>query len=87
MRNTFRDVTGGYTGYLDWRELFDGLSVIFDTDEETEEYWDMFLRAFYLDSHDRRSVPREEFYRETGIPASEIDWSLWRDIMGYSSRK
>jgi hypothetical protein len=86
-REDYRGITGTYTGYLDWHELFDILQVDFDSDDEREYFWDMFLRAFYLDTHDRGHVPRDRFYRETGIPASAIDWAEWRDLMGYSSRK
>lgn len=87
LREDYRDITGTYTDYLDWLDLFDNLQVDFDDDDERKYFWDMFLRAFYLDSHDRDSVPRDEFYRQTGIPRSAIDWSEWRDLMGYSSRK
>jgi hypothetical protein len=83
MQNIFTDVTGGsLTGsnYLEWRELYDHLSVIFDTDEEIEHYWDQFLRAFYLTSSEPGSVSRQRFYRNTGIPANQIDWDLWREI-------
>jgi hypothetical protein len=75
------------TGYLDWRDLFEPLEVIFDGDSEKEQYWDMFLRAFKLSTHDRGYIRRETFYNRTGIPRSQIDWSLWRDIMGYSGNR
>jgi hypothetical protein len=83
------------TEYLDWRDLFEPLETIFDVpgesqaeiNREKERYWDMFLRAFKLTTHDRGHIRRETFYNRTGIPRSQIDWSLWRDIMGYSNRR
>lgn len=86
MQQDYRDIHGTLTEYLDWREIYDQLTVIFDDDAEIEYYWDMFLRAFMLPLSDNRSVPREQFYRETGVPPSEIDWGLWRDVMGYANR-
>lgn len=78
---------GTLTEYQDWRDLFMPLEVIFDGDTEKEQYWDMFLRSFKLRASDRGSVRRETFYSRTGIPRSAMDWSLWRDIMGYQSRR
>jgi hypothetical protein len=90
MEDIFTNVTGGsLTGndYLEWREIYDPLSVTFtyhDTDEENnaaiERYWDEFLRAYYLTTHDSGYVPRAQFHTDTGIPDSQIDWDLWRSI-------
>jgi hypothetical protein len=82
MQDIFENITGGLTGhnYLEWRELYDPMSVIFDDDSETEEYWEQFLRAYYLASSEAGSVSRDQFHRETGIPRSELDWELWRNL-------
>jgi hypothetical protein len=86
MRAIFRRVKmlagdpADLTGYLDWREIYDPLSIIFDGDAEVERYWNMFLRSYYLTSNEPGSVPRRRFHNETGIPDSQVDWDLWRAI-------
>jgi len=88
MQRLYYRVNGrSLTEYQDWRDLFEPLEIIFDGDSEKEQYWDMFLRAFKLRTSDPGHIKRETFYKRTGIPRSEIDWALWRDIMGYRSRK
>jgi hypothetical protein len=89
MQQIYEGITHDWqlSDYQDWRDLFDALSVIFDSDEETEHFWDMYLRSFYLTSRDEHSIPRETFYRESQIPRSQIDWEDWRDVMGYGKRK
>jgi hypothetical protein len=82
MQGIYRNIEGGYTDYLDWRELFDQLAVIYESDAEREDFWDEFLRAFKLRMSDPRSVSRETFYSDSGIPKERIDWGLWRDVMG-----
>src|SRR6267154_274804 len=85
MQRIYRRWNGNsLTGYLDWRDLFLPLEVIFDGDAEKQRYWDMFLRAFMLSTHQKGHIKRETFYSRTGIPRSEIDWDLWRDIKGYN---
>lgn len=85
LRGTYQDVTGTTTGYLDYRELFDNYSFIYD-DEEKLEYFDMFLRAFYLNRDAPGSVSRDEFWRQSGVPKSAFDWEEWREVRGYSTR-
>lgn len=87
MAEIFNDVTGGGYNYQEWRELYDPLGQIFryhgdrDADDaEVENYWDEFLRAYYLTTADPGHVPRERFHSDTGIPQSEVDWDLWREI-------
>jgi hypothetical protein len=101
MREIYTRVNNGkLTEYLDWRELFMQHEVVFAepmTGTETpspaviqrqvEEGFNLFLRAFKLSTHQRGHVKRETFFSRTGIPRSEIDWALWRDIMGYSGKK
>lgn len=65
-------------GYADWRELFDEFSFIFDTYREIEQYWDEFLRAYFLTTNEPGHVSRERFHNDTGIPPGQIDWELWR---------
>jgi hypothetical protein len=86
MREIFNDVAGGYN-YHEWREVYDPMSVVFqyhDTEDEDnediEDYWDMFLRSYYLTSSEPGSVPREQFHNDTNIPPAEVDWDLWRAI-------
>lgn len=66
--------------YQDWRETFDHFEPIFDGDEEIEQGWDEYLRAYYLTTDEAGHVPREDFHNDTGIPRSEIDWDLWRAL-------
>src|SRR6185312_5514924 len=68
------------TDYPEWRDTFDHMAVIFDGDEEIEEGWDEYLRAYYLTSDEDGHVDRAEFHSDHGIPRSEIDWELWRAI-------
>lgn len=83
MLRTYQRITGSQTDYMDWRNLWEPLEIIFDGDREIEQYWNMFLRAYYLRADAPGAVSRRHFHNETGIPQSEIDWALWRDIMGY----
>jgi hypothetical protein len=85
MQQIYVDITApheppgnGLTGYLDWREIYDPLSIIFDTPQQVERYWDRFLRAYYLTTHDAGFERRETFHNDTGIPYGEMDWDLWR---------
>jgi hypothetical protein len=87
LHSTYRQIEGTDTGYLDWLGMFETLSIDFEDDAEHVQLWDHFLRAFTKRADDRGSRSRESFYRETGIPKSAIDWPLWRDLMGYKSRK
>lgn len=88
MREIFQDVTDGYGhDYPEWREVYDPMSVVFDylptqeeIDEAVEDNWDDFLRAYYLTSDEGGSIARDRFHQNTGIPPSEIDWDLWREI-------
>jgi hypothetical protein len=53
MQLIYRMITGNTTEYLDWRELYNPVAVVFEGDERQEErYWDMFLRSFYLTTQD-----------------------------------
>lgn len=72
---------------MDWRDLFEPLEVIFDGNSQKEQFWDMFLRAFKLTTRDKGHIRRETFYNRTGIPRSQIDWSLWRDITGSGTER
>lgn len=80
MLGIYEQVTGSYTGYLDWRELYDPISIIFDGDAQVERYWSQFLRAFYLTTKESGHIKRQTFYNNTGVPPSEIDWELWREL-------
>jgi hypothetical protein len=90
MQDIFRDVTDESLrdgNYREWREVYDPLSVIFEyhdtdaeDDEEVEEYWDEFLRAYYLTTGEENYVLRDQFHNDSGIPKSELDWDLWREI-------
>jgi hypothetical protein len=87
MREIFEDVTGTDYDYEEWREIYDPMSTVFmyhdteeENDEEVEQYWDEFLRAYYLTSAEPGNVSRDQFHRDTGIPESRIDWDLWKNI-------
>ncbi len=86
MQDTYRHIRGlahdrrNLTEYQDWRDTFDHLSVIFDSDEEIEEGWDEYLRAFYLTTDEDGHITRQDFYNMTGIPKSQIEWDLWRAL-------
>jgi hypothetical protein len=82
MQRIFIDITGGLAGtnYPEWRELYDPLAVIFDDYGEIEFYWSEFLGAYYLTTSESGHVNRKQFHRETGIPQSEIDWELWKEL-------
>lgn len=87
MRAEFERVTGGITNYEAWREIYDPMSTNFinesdpdETERETEQYWDEFLRAYYLTSNESGSVPRSQFHRDSGIPPRRVDWEEWRTL-------
>ena len=92
MQEIFTDITGSLQDYPEWREVYDPLSIVFQVHRrdgsvdwiesypEIEEYWDEFLRAYYLTTHEPGFVTREKFSNDTGIPGSEVDWDLWREI-------
>jgi hypothetical protein len=87
MREIFEDITGTDYNYEEWREIYDPMSTVFmyhdteeENDEEVEQYWDEFLRAYYLASAEPGSVSREQFHQDTGIPSSQVDWDLWKQI-------
>jgi hypothetical protein len=52
------------------------------SDAEENQFWDEFLRAFYLTSGEKGSLPRDRFYRNIGIRKRdfEMDWQEWREI-------
>lgn len=91
MRQIFENITRpthdkGSGTYEDWRDIYDPMSVNFidesDADataRETEQYWDEFLRSYYLTSHESGSVPRDQFHRDSGIPRRRVDWEEWRN--------
>lgn len=79
-QEAYRQITGTSTGYLDWYELFESYEYMFDNDDEKVRYWRMFLRSFYLTTHEKGHVKRKTFYNQTGIPESQIDWGQWRDL-------
>jgi hypothetical protein len=80
MQQIFVQVTGGTTGYLDWRDLWVQYESLYDTPRQEERYWKEYLQAFYLTSAETGSVPRREFYNDSGIPESAIDWAAWREM-------
>lgn len=81
-QSTFRSVTGGSTGYRDWEDFWtDNYGFIFDGDEEKDEYFDLFLRAYYLSTTDPRHVTRDYFHHQSGIPTREMDWDRWRNLL------
>jgi hypothetical protein len=73
--------------YETWREIFDSQAVIFDDNEETEHFWEQFLRAFYVDPDNDDAIRRDDYYDESGIAPSGIDWEAWREAKGYKRRK
>jgi hypothetical protein len=86
LQQEYHAITGTGYEYPDWYDLFTSLQIEFDDDAEHEYFWELFLRSFYLASDDPGSVRRGDsndpgrFYRESGIPPSAVDWSLWRDL-------
>lgn len=92
MEQIFAAITGSLAGYLDWRELFDDLSVVVQVNRrdgsvdwvasypDIEEIWDDYLRAYYLTTKEPGFITRVEFTNRTGIPNSALDWDLWREM-------
>jgi hypothetical protein len=92
MEQIYADITGSLTGYLDWRELYDPLSVVAEVNRrdgsvdwvasypDIEEIWDDYLRAYYLTTHEPGHITRDVFAARTGIPNSAMDWDLWREM-------
>jgi len=51
-------------------------------DREELQFWDEFLRAYYLTRDERGSVTRDRFHRDIGIRKRdwEMDWEEWREL-------
>lgn len=80
MLRQYQRVTGTTTEFLDWRDLFDSLSMRFENDSERVFFFKEFLQAFYLTSSESGSIPRQKFYNDTNLPRSAIDWGEWREL-------
>jgi len=46
---------------------------------ETNELWDEFLRAFWLDTNDDGFILRSQYYEDAEITPVLIDWPEWRE--------
>jgi hypothetical protein len=68
--------------FEDWWELFidTGITRIEQAPAEVDRLWDQFLRAFYLTGDDEGSVPRNDFYADSGLTKRRIDWQKWREV-------
>lgn len=67
----------------DWFDLYrDAVTPLELDDDEFYHFWEQFLRAFYLTSGERESLPRDEFYQELGVRKRDfgMDWQEWREI-------
>jgi hypothetical protein len=73
--------------------MFMNQPTAYDSDQEREYFWELFLRSFALRADDPNAVRRGteadpgRYYRESGLHPSNIDWRAWRDLMGYPSKK
>lgn len=66
-----------------WWDLYQNATAPLQmSDAEENQFWDEFLRAFYLTSGEKGSLPRDRFYRNIGIRKRdfEMDWQEWREI-------
>jgi hypothetical protein len=67
----------------DYRDLYENATAPLQlNDAEDRQFWDEFLRAFYLTSSESDHISRDRFYRDIGIRKRdfEMDWQEWREI-------
>jgi hypothetical protein len=69
--------------FREWHDLYRNSVEALDMDRPDFEYfWDEFLRAYYLTTHERGHVTRNAFHRNIGIRQRdwEMDWEEWRNL-------
>jgi len=69
--------------FAEWRELYlNSVAPLQMGDREELQFWDEFLRAYYLTRDERGSVIRDRFHRDIGIRSRdwEMDWQEWREV-------
>lgn len=78
--NDVTDTSGLSVNARDYWDLFSdtGLPTGLDYDS-TNEAWDEFLRAFWLNSTEAGSIRRETFYNDWDLSRELIDWDAWRE--------
>lgn len=79
----YRSVTGTGTGYLDWRDLYESITIAFDDDSERVKFFGEFLRAYYLTTAEPGHITRRKFHQDTGVPQRSktwMDWDAWREM-------
>lgn len=69
-----RDAPAWWDLFLD-TGVYTGLS-----NTRVDEAWDDFLRAFWLNSSEEGSIPRDEFYDKWDVEPSLVDWEEWREL-------
>lgn len=84
----WRNVTVGNDRYdmdamRDWLQLYEqGVGALDLPRDEFLQFWDEFLRAYYLTRAERGSLTRDRFHRNIGIRRRdwEMDWDEWRAL-------
>lgn len=87
LRDEFDDFTGTDEGWAGWYEIYTESGAGQDDPEADREMFFQFLNAFYPDVEPQTREYwldiREAFYELSGITAEDIDWELYREIIGY----
>ncbi len=84
LRDTWQYVTGEnrYASLFDdYLEIYNDTGMSLEESQaEYERLWDKFLRAFWLNSGEDGSVPRDDWYEDANVPKDRIDWEHWREV-------
>jgi hypothetical protein len=84
----WNEITGDYAQYPDdmrdapeWWDLYLDTGAYLNRNYvQVNYFWGEFLRAFWLNSQEDGSIPREDFYDDAEIPPSLVDWERWREL-------
>ena len=84
----WRDVAKGNDRYdsgqmSEWFEMYrNAVDPLQLDDDEFDQFWEEFLRAYYLTTGERGHIKRDRFHRDLGVQARdwEMDWEEWRQL-------
>lgn len=85
-REHYENIVGDDRHFEQFQELFEttGIPEQMYSDDDMLGFFDDFLFAFYPEeglTKEEWNERREDFYDETGLYWTDIDWDEWRDII------
>jgi hypothetical protein len=69
--------------YDEWHQLFlDSVAALELDNDEREDFWEKFLRSFYLTTRESGHIRRSEYYADLGVRQRDydLDWEEWREL-------